>query len=488
MAEVTLRSVEIQDNKSTTPIFVGLDGVLTPVSTLAESIWGALVTQPGSIFALLWTLVRHGKGRFKDALAAIFTPDAQTLPYNVELLNYLREQRREGRKVYLATSATRRTAVDVSRHLQLFDDVLALEVTESPPRHWKLSAMIAAAGSSQFCYAASTSRSLSTWKTCGTAIIVDGSQGLERHVGNVCHVERVFQKRPTKLATYLRAMRSHQWVKNLLLFIPVLPGLTQMTAGRLALVGVGFCAFCLCSSSFYIVNDLLDLPADRRHPGKRSRPFAAGELSAQVGLILAACLLAGGLALAGWVSPRFLGAALVYLLVTATYSLGGKRLVLVDVLILAGLYALRVAAGALAADLRLSFWMLAFSVALFLSLAFVKRYGELQGLAKRGEEWPVGRGYRASDMPLVEMFGIGAGLTSVLMLGLYIEQDAARMSFRHPFVLGALCPTLLYWIFRVWLHAHRGLMHDDPVVFAITDKASRYVLLFAGVIVAVADL
>lgn len=469
------------------PIFVELDLVLTRVSTLAESVWGALVTRPGSIFRLLGEFARHGKGRFKEALDAVFTPDPQTLPYNTELLEYLRVQKREGRRIYLATSATREVARLVSQHLDLFDDVIAFDANSDRRADGKLSAMAALAGSREFCYVGLAPQSARIWKACGSAVVVAASSRSAQEIEALCHVERVFVKPPVPVSTYLRAVRSHQWVKNILLFVPVLPGLSQMTGARFLAVGIGFCAFCLCSSSFYIVNDLLDLPADRQHPSKRTRPLAAGALSARRGAWLALGLLTGGLVLAAWVSPQFLAATAAYLIGTAVYSLGGKGLVVLDVLILAGLYALRVAAGAVAAQLRLSFWMLAFSVAFFLSLAFVKRFSELQALAMRGKELPAGRDYRAADMPLIEMFGTGAGLVSVLMLALYIDQDAARMSFRHPFVLGALCPTLLYWIFRVWLQAHRGLMHEDPVVFAITDRVSRYVLVFAGAIIAAAD-
>jgi 4-hydroxybenzoate polyprenyltransferase len=429
-----------------------------------------------------------GRRNFREGLFAIYTPRVTTLPYNRELLNYLSGQSASGRKVYVAPGADPKITREVAKHLELPEVSPTPGDDKSPDGNNPVSLMASAAGSPQFCYAGSPTRSAEIWRRCGSAIVVGGSPQAPRKIADVCRVEQSFPANRSGLATYLRAMRAYQWVKNALLIVPLLPGLGQMTPHRFVLVGVGFAAFCLCSSSFYVINDLLDLASDRRHPSKRARPFAAGILSVQRGLLLAACLFVAGVSLAALVSPTFLAATALYLAGTAAYSLGGKRLVLIDVLILAGLYALRVAAGAIAAKLSLSFWMLAFSMALFLSLAFVKRYGELQSLAKRGEEWPPGRGYRAADMPLLEMFGIGTGLGAVLTLSLYLEQDAARASFRHPFVLAALCPVLLYWIFRVWLHAHRGMMHEDPVVFAITDRVSRFVLLIAAAIVAVAHL
>lgn len=467
------------------PIFVAMDGGLSTVDTTAELVCAALATRPGSVWRVMGALLK-GRKSLRQALVALHTPDVTTLPYNHDVLRYLSEQQALGREVYVAPSVDRELTRQVAAHLKLLEPVLKEAAGEDFCSEDEPSLMARIAGSAQFCYAGAPSSSREIWRSCGTAITIGGSDRTAERIAAICRVEKSFPERRPKLKTYLRAMRAYQWVKNTLVFVPIVPGLAQMTGQRFLFVAVGFCAFCFCSSSVYIVNDLLDLASDRQHPTKRARPFAAGALSVRRGLVLAATLLVAGISVAALVSPQFLAAAILYLVVTAAYSLGGKRLVLIDVLILAGLYALRVGAGAIAADLRLSFWMLAFSMALFLSLAFVKRYGELQNLAKRGKEWPAGRGYRASDMPLVEMFGIGAGLTAVLMLALYLEQDAARMAFRHPFVLGALCPVLLYWIFRVWLHAHRGLMHEDPVVFAIKDRVSRYVLLLSALIVAAA--
>ena len=473
------------DESSRAPLFVALDGALIRTSTLCESLCGVLANEPRSIWRLLWTL-RQGPTRFKAALARIWLPDARVLPYNSELLQYLRSQRAAGRRIYLATGATHRLATHIANYLQLFDGVIASDEACAQVGDRKLEAIRALAKSSDFSYVGSRRGDLRIWEAAAAGIVVGGPNSLTERVTHVCRIEHTLATTPVRASTYLRAIRVHQWVKNLLLFLPVLPVLTRANSEQLTAVTLGFLAFCLCSSSFYIVNDLLDLQADRIHLSKRRRPFASGELSIPQGFVLAFFLLIGGLGLASVISMRFTAIAGLYLLLTAMYSFGLKRIVLVDVLTLAGLYTVRVCAGAAAARVPLSFWILGFSMSLFVSLAFVKRYAEVCALKQRGEQWIAGRGYHASDLELIQMFGVCSGMISVLILGFYIEQSAAQLAFRHPIVLGLLCPLLLYWVCRVWMHAHRGIMDDDPTVFAIRDRISRYLVLVAGVIVAAA--
>lgn len=471
--------------KNAAPLFVDLDGTLTRVDTLHESLCGVLVSRPGAFFQVLGAL-QGGKARFKETVASLWTPDVRTLPYNEPFLEYLREEKARGRAIYLATAANRRIAEQVAEHLKLFDGVIASDGANNLSGARKLAAILAVANSEPFCYAGNGSVDLNIWKSSAFAVVVNASGSVQKRARQASRVEKLFPRPSAGFRTYLRAARTYQWVKNLLLLLPVLPALAQMNLLRWRGIALGGIAFCLCSSAFYVFNDLLDIRSDRLHARKRKRPFAAGELSVTQGAALMAALLIAGLIIAGAISLQFLAIVLLYLAVTATYSLGAKRIVLVDVLILAGLYTVRVYAGAIAADLPLSFWILAFSMSLFLSLAFVKRYAELQSLSQAGQEWAAGRGYRSSDLHLVQMFGVSSGLVSVLILGFYIDQHAAQLAFKHPIILGLLCPLLLYWIFRIWLHAHRGIMHDDPVVFAIRDKISRFLLVLGGAILAIA--
>jgi len=466
------------------PLFVELDGTLIRTNVLNESICGLLSTQPRLIFKALASLLR-GRAHFKETIASIWTPDPRTLPYDAQLLAYLSAEKAGGRRIYLVTDANHRVARQIAEHLQLFDDMIASDVVRDLDDERKLSEIIAKSGSSGFSYAGNNPAALRIWRSAATAVLANAPDSLNRRAQKLCEVERVTAREAVGLQTYVRAVRAHQWVKNLLVFLPILPLVTRISAAQLLAVTLGCIAFCLCSSFVYLVNDLMDLQFDRVHITKRERPFAAGKISIARGAALAAALVGAGLALATAISPQFLAVVALYLLGTAAYSFGAKRLVLVDVVILAGLYTLRVLGGAQAAHTPLSFWILAFSMSLFVSLAFVKRYAELRAARDRAQE-STGRGYRSSDLEIVEMFGVGAGLSSVLVLGLYVDQSSAQLAFRHSGLLGLLCPLLLYWIFRVWLHAHRGTMNEDPTVFAIRDRVSRYVMVLGALIVGAA--
>ena len=292
--------------------------------------------------------------------------------------------------------------------------------------------------------------------------------------------------RPNKVRAIVRALRPHQWTKNVLLLVPLLAAhrandLEAATATLLATL-----AFCLCASSVYVLNDLLDLEADRAHPRKSKRPFAAGELSIGTGLWLSACLLAAAALVAPFVSAKFSLVLFVYYAVTLAYSLFLKRFLLIDALALAGLYTLRIIAGAAAVSVPLSFWLLLFSMFLFLSLAFVKRFAELEALRRQQRLRAAGRGYWVEDLSILQSLGTAAGYMSVLVLALYINSPEIEPLYHRPKVVWMLCVLLLYWISRVWMMAQRGHMHDDPVVFALKDRQSLAIGVCAAVTLALA--
>lgn len=292
-----------------------------------------------------------------------------------------------------------------------------------------------------------------------------------------------------RVAPLVRALRAHQWVKNLLVFVPLLLAHRMFEWELLLRCAVGFGAWSLCASGGYLFNDLLDAEADRRHPYKRQRPLAAGSLSRGAAAWGAAVLLAAGLAPAfAWLPASFGLMLLLYLALTVAYTLLLKRLVVVDVLVLAGLYTLRVLAGGHAASVEVSPWLLAFSMFLFLSLAFVKRYTELRALA-HDSTGPARRGYTAADTELLKSFGTASGYLSVLVLALYINQSReVTQLYRRPEALWLIGPCLLYWVTRVWLLAHRGRLHDDPVVFTVKDPASYAVGALVALLIIVATL
>jgi 4-hydroxybenzoate polyprenyltransferase len=278
---------------------------------------------------------------------------------------------------------------------------------------------------------------------------------------------------PSASSATLRALRPQQWIKNLLLFVPVLLAHDVLDAGRLLGALLGFVAFCLCASGGYVLNDLLDREADRQHPRKRHRPFAAGHLSASQGGVLIALLLAAALGLATQVGASFLGLLALYAALTVAYSLWLKQKLFLDVLLLSALYSLRVFAGAVAARVEISQWLLGFSLFLFLSLAFVKRFCELRQLAASSPgASPARRGYRPEDLALIQMLGSTSGYLSVLVLALYISSSDVVRLYATPQLLWAVCPVLLYWLTRIWFLAGRGELPDDPLLFAAADPQS----------------
>ncbi len=290
-------------------------------------------------------------------------------------------------------------------------------------------------------------------------------------------------EQPWRLTQWIKGARLHQWLKNVLIFIPLVTAHAWNDPEKLALCLLAFLSFGLCASSVYLLNDLLDLAADRRHPRKCRRPFAAGTLPIQHGAAAIPLLLLAAFALSLWINPPWFAACLAsYYLLTLLYSLRLKRVLMLDAIVLAGLYTLRIIAGATAAQVTLSFWLLAFSMFLFLSLALVKRYTELHTLLQRGELNAQGRGYRVDDLAILQSLGGSAGYLAVLVLALYINSPEVQKLYRQPMLIGFLCPVLLYWISRVWLFAHRGLMPDDPVIFALTDKVSRGLVLIGALI------
>jgi len=288
-----------------------------------------------------------------------------------------------------------------------------------------------------------------------------------------------------RLPAVLRAMRPHQWSKNLLVFVPVL---AAHDASQIPLAGLGFIAFCLTASAIYIVNDIVDIEADRAHPRKRFRPFAAGELSVGTGRVLAAGLLIAAFAFA-WVfsNPALTAMLAIYLVTTFAYSLWLKRQLLIDILTLAGLYTLRLMAGGYAGEVKLSPWLLGFSMFIFLALAAVKRQAELVDQAKTGRT-SAGRAYEVGDLPIVAGLALSAGTASILVLALYISLEDVQLLYPHPELLWFTCPLVLYWVLRMVIKTHRGEMTDDPILFAATDRGSLATVILCGLITVAAAL
>jgi 4-hydroxybenzoate polyprenyltransferase len=284
-----------------------------------------------------------------------------------------------------------------------------------------------------------------------------------------------------------REIRLHQWSKNLLVFAPLIMAHQVFEPKTAAFAFFSFFAFSLSASAGYVLNDLLDLEADRRHPQKRNRPLASGRMGTRTAWILIAVLLIGGMAFAWRLPPSFLVVLFGYLVSTVLYSLVIKKIALLDVLFLAALYTIRIFAGSTATGIPVSEWLLAFAMFLFLSLALAKRFTELKLLADQGPRALNGRGYSDADLDYVPIMGITSGFLTSLVMALYVSSDHVRSLYAHPQYLWLICPLILYWISRVWLVCHRGKMHEDPVVFALRDRVSFIVVALGLVIMAFAS-
>ena len=283
------------------------------------------------------------------------------------------------------------------------------------------------------------------------------------------------------MTTLLKMLRVHQWLKNLLIFVPMLAAHQLRSVQSLALAALSFIAFSLCASGVYVLNDVLDRESDRQHVRKRHRPIAAGQVPVTRALWIAALLLVVAAILALRVSPLFALTLALYFVMTSAYSLRLKRQIMVDVMLLAALYTIRVLAGAVATRVVPSFWLLAFSMFLFLSLAVVKRYSEMLVILGEERRYAAGRGYRVEDMPVLLSIGVATGTAAIVVLALYINDPATSRLYPATVWLWLVPPLMLYWISRVWMKAHRGELHDDPVIFAMRDWQSLVIVALAAV-------
>ncbi|MER2622430.1 MAG: UbiA family prenyltransferase [Accumulibacter sp.] len=468
------------------PLCVDLDGTLLRTDLTAESLLALGKHNPLGLFGLMPSL-RRGKAAFKLALADQISCDPSRLPYNCDVLAMLQVARAEGRRTVLVSASPRSWVDAVARHLDLFDDVLATDdVFTNLSGLAKAERLVRHYGEQGFDYAGNARSDLHVWRCARKAIVVTPDHGVLACAKSQADVDTVFDDRPPRLWTWLKAMRLYQWAKNLLVFVPLLGAHAWANTAAVTQVCLAFLIFGLAASSVYLLNDLLDLDEDRRHPRKRLRPFASGMLPVAHGVVATLLLLASAVLLAGLLSPGFRAALATYYAVTLAYSFYLKKLVLIDILVLAGLYTVRLIAGGAAVNLGLSFWLLAFSVFLFMSLALVKRYTELLVQRDAGALTACGRGYHVDDFPLLQSMGVVSGYMSVLVLALYINSDTGRVLYSHIEFIWFLCLLLLFWISRVWLLAHRGQMHDDPLVFALKDRSSRAIALIAVVAVGLA--
>jgi 4-hydroxybenzoate polyprenyltransferase len=460
------------------PIVVDLDDTLLRTDSFIESIFVLARTKPMSLFRLpLWWLA--GIAHCKRQLAAAAVPDVHLLPYHTSFLSFLREQKALGRPLILATAADAGLAGEISRDVGLFDEVLASDGRINFRGKIKRDRLIGEFGERGFDYAGSRPGDFPVWRAARRALLVSPSAHLERKVSGVTPIERVFREPKTGFFDYLHALRAHHWVKNFLVFMPLALAHRFFEFELLLRAALAFVAFNLCASGVYLLNDLLDLPADRRHPKKRERRLASGRIRLAHALLLLPLLLAGAFGIAWYLSLGLAAVLVVYVLLMVEYSMKLKDFAMVDVLVLASGYALRIAAGAVAVGVILSPWLLTFCVFLFLSLALIKRCSELV-FAELAPGPAHARGYLGGDKVVLVAQGIASGYVSVLVLALYTNSDISqRMNTRHEFFWGT-CLLLLYWVSYLWMMAIRGRIHNDPVIFALSDRVSQWTMAIAA--------
>jgi len=455
------------------PLIVDLDGTLVRTDTLIEALLRLVATRPLLFLTLLPALLQ-GRAAFKRRVAEAVRLDPAMLVYNDDVLALVREARAAGRQVFLATASDRGVADAVAGHLGLFDGVFASESNINLKGKAKAALLVARFGEAGFDYAGDTEADRPVWRKARRAIMVLPSAKLARRVEAECPDAVALGRQPGTIAQMriiAKAMRVHQWAKNVLIFVPVLAAHQATPPTELRAV-IAFAAFSLCASSVYLLNDLVDLPHDRLHPSKRRRPFASGALPLSLAPMLIALTLGGGLLLAAFLPSAFLLMLVIYYACTVSYSFFLKRQMVADVLMLAALYTIRVFAGAAATSIPVSPWLLAFSMFLFFSLAVVKRQSELTLQLRAGRGEISGRGYLLEDLNMLHSMAASSGYMAVLVMALYINSNDVLPLYHSPQALWLLCPVLLFWISRVLMLAHRGRMNDDPVVFALTDRVS----------------
>ena len=463
-------------------IAVDLDGTLIYSDTLYETFLLLLKRNPLYLFlAVFWLL--KGRAYLKQQIAQRVTLDASALPYCMSLVEQLQQLKQAGHSLVLVTAANQTIAQNIADHIGIFDAVFGSDGKRNLKSTQKRDFLNVQYGVGQYGYIGNSSADLAIWAAAKWRGVVNASPALHQKACALGEVLLYLPKPSMTAKKWLKVLRVHQYVKNLLIFLPLLLAHDFSSALDLTRTVLGFVSFSLLASSVYITNDLLDLTADRKHRSKCKRALAAGDVSIPSGVFLSLLCLVAAIILAYFMPVSFRWVLLIYYVITCLYSFGLKRITLIDVYTLAMLYTVRIFAGMAILQQGYSSWFILFSFFFFTSLAFVKRFTELQQFSKQAESVLHGRGYHVDHLLSVKMFGIGSAFAAILVFGLYLNSTQAVMMYRHPTVLYAVCPVLLYWLSRIWLKASEGKVHDDPIVYAIKDHVSYIVV---GIIVLIA--
>jgi 4-hydroxybenzoate polyprenyltransferase/phosphoserine phosphatase len=468
------------------PLCIDLDGTLIRTDLLWESLLLLLRQNFWALFLLpLWAL--RGKAMLKHEIARRVQLDVASLPYNGELLEWIFEQRQSGRTTLLVTATNEKLAREVSDYLGCFDEVLASTESINLKGQAKQAALTERFGRKQFDYAGNSRADVSVWSQSKRAIVVNASARTATAAQRVTPVTLVFPRPHVSWKQWFRAARVHQWVKNLLVFVPLFTSHRFAEFQSVLDTAVLFGAFSFCASVIYVINDLLDLTSDRNHATKSKRPFASGALSIPQGVALGIGMFAASVALASLLPVQSQVVLGFYFVLTSMYSIRLKQKLILDVLTLAALYTLRIIAGAVSTETKLSHWLIAFSLFFFLSLGICKRSSELMNLIKANRTGASGRFYETGDLEPLNICGICSGVLACLILLLYSTSAQATLMYSTPGLLLLLCPLLFYWLSRVWILTFRGRLNEDPILFAVHDRTSYAVSICMVAIVLAAE-
>ena len=467
------------------PLAVDLDGTLIATDLLWEAMIMLLKRNPLYLFIIpFWAL--KGAYTLKTKLAERVEIDPGTLPYRADFLEFLQQEHKKRRKIYLATGSPKRFADQIAAHLGLFNGVFATENGVSLTSRRKRSALDAAFGSGGYDYAGNSHSDIAVFDSAREAIVVAPDRAAEAY--QKLHGSPLFSKARASVKPLVKMLRMHQWAKNVLIAVPAVLANDLGRPETLIACVIAFVAFSFAASAIYIINDLIDLPLDRAHATKRKRSIAAGTVSIPVALATASALMLASASISNMLPAFFQLVLAGYVVLTTAYSLTLKRMLLIDVLTLAGLYTVRVIAGAAATQIDVSFWLLAFSVFFFLSLALVKRYVEIENTEKASAGKIAGRGYKAVDKQVIAEAGMASAFSAALVLALYIDSKEVQQLYGTPWLIWPLCPIVLYLSMRIWVLARRGEMHEDPVVFLLSDWRSVMMVGLGAALIFAASL
>ncbi|MBS1509709.1 MAG: UbiA family prenyltransferase [Bacteroidetes bacterium] len=473
---------------NTIPLVTDLDGTLIETDLLYEAFVLLLKKNPLYVFNCIpWTL--KGKAYLKSKIFGNTEIAYDTLPYNTAVLDFLKQEFANGRKIVLATASPVYAAEQVAKVHPLFSEIYGTTETVNLKSAIKGDFLVRQFGEKQFDYIGDSSADIPIFAQCNNAYLVNPSSSLQKSTAAVAAVAQTWHTKKASLKDYIKAIRAYQWIKNLLLFVPLITSHSYHSLKLAVLSFFGFCVFSAVASAGYLLNDLFDLTADRKHPRKKNRPIASARIPITKGLILAVFLLTAGLIGAAQLSWLFFTIVIGYFITSFTYSLLLKKMELYDVFLLALLYSVRVFAGAVVIDVLLSFWLIAFSTFIFLSLAFVKRYSELVQLVQAEGATSLAerrRGYAVQDITLLQIMGVASGFLAVVVFSLYINSTEITQLYRHPHTLWPISFLFLFWISRIWLISNRGKMTDDPIVFALKDITSYCIFLATGILMLLA--